>query len=164
VIGLGIMQLVLWTSSWYTLLLVVFVFPFPILYNFIAQVENEGVGYSLKRMRFLASQNYGRILGLFILLLLLCLFFFLIVDSSLIEFFFRYISWVIYLDQGAMDQLSVVVLTFVSVYVLHLLYMLVISGISIQYFTLREIKEADHLREKIQHMGSGKMIQGLERE
>jgi hypothetical protein len=42
--------------------------------------------------------------------------------------------------------------------------MLVISGLSIQYFTLREIKEADHLKEKIKQIGSGKKIQGLERE
>lgn len=163
-IGMMFMQLILWTQDWYTLLLVVMLFPIPILYNFIVHVEKTNVGEGMRRTIFLMGNNYGRVLGLFILLMLLSLFFFLIVDSSLIEFFFAYISWVIYLEQEAMNQLSVIVLTFVSVYVLHLLFMLLISGLSVQYFTLREIKEADHLKEKIQNIGSGKRIQGLERE
>jgi uncharacterized membrane protein SpoIIM required for sporulation len=163
-IGILAMQLIMLTTDWYTLLLIVMLFPLPMLYNFILQVEKKDIGLSAKRMFFLLGNNYARVLGLFILLLLLSLFFFMIVDSSLINFFFNYISWVIYLEQSAMDQLSVILLTFVSVFVLHLLYMLVISGLSIQYFTLREIKEADHLKEKIKQIGSGKKIQGLERE
>lgn len=163
-VGLMLMQLILWTADWYTVMLVVFVFPLAILYNFVVQAENGGVAHSVRRTLFLLGNNYARVLGLFILLLLLSLFFFLIVDSSLLEFFFAYISWVIYLEQDAMDQLSVIVLTFVSVYVLHLLYMLIISGMSIQYYTLREIKEAGHLKEKIENIGSGNKIQGLEKE
>ncbi len=163
-IALMVMQVIIMTSDWYTLLILVFVFPLPILYNFIAQVENNDIGTTFRRMIFLIRNNYGRILGLFILLMLLSLFFFLIVDSSLVEFFFRYISWVVYLEQSMMNELSVVVLTFVSIYVIHLLYLLIISGLGIQYYTLKEIKEADFLKDKIQNIGAGKKIQGLEKE
>jgi hypothetical protein len=116
-IGILAMQLIMLTTDWYTLLLIVMLFPLPMLYNFILQVEKKDIGFSAKRMFFLLGNNYARVLGLFILLLLLSLFFFMIVDSSLINFFFNYISWVIYLEQSAMDQLSVILLTFVSVFV-----------------------------------------------
>ncbi len=163
-VGLAIIQLVIWSSDWYTLLLLVFVFPLPLLFNFILQVEDQSVGAAFRKMMFLLGHNYGRVLGLFLLLLLLALFFFLIVDSALIQFFFGYISWVIYLEQDMMNQLSVIVLTFLSVFILHLLFLLLVSGLSVQYYTLKEIKEAGQLKEKIRNIGSGKTIQGLEKE
>lgn len=163
-IGITLLHLILLTSDWYTIFLFVFLFPLPILYNYITQAENKGTIASIGRVFFLLSKNYGRVLGLFLILLIVSLFFFLIVDSALIRFFFDYIGWVIYFDQDTMDQISIVLFASISVFALHLLYLFVITGIGIQYYTLKEIKEANYLIEKIKGIGESKKIQGLEKE
>jgi len=92
------------------------------------------------------------------------LFFFLIVDSSLFRYFFSYVSWIVYLEQEALDQLSVILLTFIVTFAIHTLYLLVVCGIGVQYYTLREIKEAPALRQRIKEIGKSQKIQGLEKE
>lgn len=162
--GITLMHLIIFTSDWYTIFLFVFLFPLPLLLNFICQKEDKNLLLSSGRTFFLLSKNYGRVLGLFLILLIVSLFFFLIVDTGLIQFFFNYISWIVYFEQGIMDEISIILFTFICMFTIYTLYALVIAGVSIQYFTLCEIKEANFLRERIQHIGEHKTIQGLDKE
>ncbi len=162
--GVVTLNLMLQTNDWYTIFLLVFVFPVPVLFNFIMQVERNNLWHNVQRMSFLLSKNYARILGLFLILLIISLFFFLIVDSSLFRYFFSYVSWIVYLEQEALDQLSVILLTFIVSFAIHTLYLLVVCGIGVQYYTLREIKEAPVLRQRIKEIGKSQKIQGLEKE
>ncbi|MEL7121065.1 MAG: stage II sporulation protein M [Bacteroidota bacterium] len=159
-----LLQFIFWTDDWYTPFIIVFAAPFMLLFMFIIQVEKGQLGPSFHRSTFLMSGNYGRTLGLFIIMSLLVMFFFFILDTSLFQFFLNYISWVVYLDESNMADFSIIFLTFLNIFMIHLSYLFIVCGIGIQYYTLKEIKEANHLKEKIENIGSSKKIFGIERE
>jgi len=162
--GLAVMQLVLWTNQWFTVFLVLFLFGIPMLWNFVMQLEKRNLLSAMQRALFLLSGNYGRMLNLFLVLSMTSLLFFSILDTVILSFYLDLISWLVQLEPAAMDQLSVIVLTFTSVLLLHLLYGLLISGIGMLYFSLREIKEAPHLQKRIHKIGQRQEIQGMLRE
>jgi hypothetical protein len=108
--------------------------------------------------------NFGRTLSLFMTLSLVGLLFFSIIDTMVVWTFLELVSWVIQLEESLMDELSIVLLTFNTMFFLHLILGLLLTGMGLLYYSLKEIQEANHLKEKIRDIGRQRRIQGLERE
>ena len=82
----------------------------------------------------------------------------------LLSFYLDLVNLVVYLEQEAMNQLSVVLLTFITMLAFYLVYTLVLIGMGLLYHSLIEINEAQDLKEKIKSIGQSHQIKGLAKE
>ncbi len=161
---LGLLHLVFMLNDSYVPLLFILTGPLFFLWAFVAYFENVNVFTAFSRTMGLVGGNYGRILGLFFLLSVIGSLFYSIMDSTLIWFYFEFIGWNFSLEQDVMDQLAAVLVTFTAVLILFLIYPMMLIGVSMQYFTLVEIKDAPGIKERIKYIGLEKRIQGIEQE
>jgi len=162
--GLAGMQLILYTNSFYTLFLSLFFFPLPLLVNYVLMEEKINLWFAIRRTAFLLRGNYSRVLSLFLTLSLVGLLFFSIIDTMVLWTFLDLISWVVQFEESTMNELSVVLLTFTTMFFLQLILGLLLTGIGLLYYSLKEIQEANYLKERIRRIGLQRRIQGLERE
>ncbi len=162
--GVALMQIIMWTNEWYTFFLILLLFPIPLIWNFIMQEEGSWPWLALGRTFFLLGNNYDRALSLFLTLAMIGLLFFSIVDSIVFWFYLDLISWIVQLEETAMNELSVVILTITTLFFLHLIVGMVMVGMGLLYYTLVEIQEAPGLLERIRSIGTSRKIQGMEKE
>ena len=146
------------------LILCPIVFTISYLCLFITFKERINLFSAISRAFYLGGGNIGHLHSLFLLLTFIGACFFLILDTTLMNFYIELISWVVNSDQGALDELLIIVLTFTFVTTLGYLLPILLIGIGLLYSSLIEIKEAFGLKEKIRSIGIGKKIQGMERE
>ena len=131
---------------------------------FVSQQEGSDPASSLIRTFNLTGGDYWRSLGVFILAFIVSLIFAFLADTALVYLLFELVGWIIHFDQEVMNNISVVLLTGLYLFLSYLLFAaLAISG-SILYFTLLEIREAPALRLRMEEIGSGRTIKGMERE
>jgi hypothetical protein len=134
------------------------------LMTYISIREEKNVFSAIGRTVQLVSGNVIRPLGLFLLLLLSSLLFFSLTDTILVQFFFAVIGWVVNFDQNTMDELSVILLTYLNTFVFYFLTTMLMFGFGLQYYTLLEIREAPDLMERIQQISPERRIRGLQKE
>jgi hypothetical protein len=139
-------------------------FPPLLLWGFIANWEKKNVFTNLSNTFHLLGGQYFQMLQLFGILLITAAAFFLLFDTAFVVLVFEFIGLNFSLEQSAMDALAMVVLTFMAMFMVFLISMMVMTGFGLLYFSLVETKEASHLKKSIQDIGSGKRIRGLERE
>ena len=146
-------------------MLLLLALPFPLVWTYAILNGPKNRPLSIFQRTFmLLGQNFGRVIGLNITLLLTGILFFSIVDTVLFWFFLDLVSWVVNLEPGNMDQLSVVLLTFISCSVIFLISTMLLVGFGLLYYVLVEIRDAPMLMEQVQQIGSDKKIRGLSRE
>lgn len=163
-LGTILLNLILITNDWYTLFLIVLLFPIPLIWTFILFREGGNPLAAGRRLVFLLHRNYGRVLGLFFVVLWVGLLFFIITDTTLLWFFLELVTWLVYLPEVGMSQLTAVLLTFTNVLILQLIFSMALIGFGLMYFSLVEIREARHLSERIRSIGTQQRIRGLEKE
>lgn len=163
-LGAGLLQLILMSNDWYTLFLIVLLFPIPLIWVFVMLREGRDPLRAADRTAFLLIQHYNRALGLFFIILWVSLLFFAITDTTLLWFFLEIVTWVVYLPEQEMVELTTVLLTFTNVLVLQLIFVMALIGLGLLYFSLLEIREARHLLARIQSIGAHHRIRGLEKE
>lgn len=162
--SIAALMLLLLTNDWYTFFLVLVTGPIIILWAYVLMVEKSGFFIGLKRTLQIIQRNLGRMWGLFASLLLLGFLFFSITDTMLLSFYLDLVNLVVYLEQEAMNQLSVVLLTFITMLAFYLVYTLILIGMGLLYHSLIEINEAQDLKEKIKSIGQSHQIKGLAKE
>jgi uncharacterized membrane protein SpoIIM required for sporulation len=162
--GVSLIQLLLYTYSFLTLFLWSLLASLPLLFNYILMEERSHIWPAIQRTRFLLRGNYGRVLSLFLTLSLLGLLFFSIIDTSILWTFLDLISWVVQFEEEVMNELSIVILTFVTIFSLYMIFSMLLAGIGVLYYSLCELQEAGALRERIRQIGKKQDIQGIERE
>ena len=162
--GLALLQLLLWTNAWYTIFLLLFAAPVALLFNYIIMAEGLHLWPGLRRTAFLLAGTYGRLLSLFLTLALVGLLFFSLLDTMIMWTFLDLISWIVQFEEQVMNELSVVVLTFATTFFIHLIAGMLLTGIGLAYYSLREIQQADALRARVKGIGLQGRIQGWERE
>ncbi len=159
-----LLALLIVSNSWYTLISFMLVAPILLLWAFVMLKEKAKPILGFQRTLYLVSGAYGRLLGLFALLFSVSMLFFAIMDTSFVWFYFELISWNLPFEQELLDQIGAVIITFVNIFVLSLIFIFILIGIALSYFNLLEIKEASGLLQKIQAIGLGKQIQGIDKE
>lgn len=161
----ALMNLLLLTQSWYTVILFIpILFPIFTLWMYVMCKEDKGIITGLGRTVFLLGSAFGRLLGTYLLTVAIGISFFLITDTSLISIYVSLVSMNLSLGQEAMDNFTVISLSFIAMTVLYLIYPLVINGVGLLYHTLVEIKEAPTLKQRIHAIGKTKVIQGMRAE
>lgn len=164
VVSIGMIGMVISIQKGFVPYLLLAVVPIVLLWAYIIQTEGAGIFNGLQRTFTLLQKNVGRVLGLILVLMLVGILFFLITDTMLLGFYLDLVNWVVPLEAEAMRQFSVVLLTFISMFVLHLVFAMFVISFGLLYYTLREILEATHLRARVQEIGVMRRIKGLEQE
>ena len=163
-VGMTVLQLLFITNFYLTFLLLILLLPVPLMTVYMMLYEKlnlvKGTGRSLDLIR----RNFGRVLGLFVVILFLGLSLYALTDTILADFFLDLVGWIIYLPQEQMNELSVVLFTFIKMFTLHLVFILIFISLALLCHTLIEIKDANRLRQRIQTIGTSKRIRGLEQE
>lgn len=145
-------------------LVILFAAPPVLLWGFIANWEKKNVFASLGNAFYLMGGQYGQLIKLLAVLLTTAAAFFLLFDTAFVVLVFEFIGLNFSFEQATMDALAMVILTFMAMFMVFFISMMVMSGFGLLYFSLVETKQASHLKDHIQQIGSGKRIRGLERE
>lgn len=161
---MGALVALLYTNDWYTIFLVILLLVVPAIWGYCSYREGLNSLAAFSNSISLWSPNFSRIFSLSFILLLIGAIFYSLVNTMLVWFFFDLVSWVVQLDEGGMEQLSVVLLTFLSVWLMYLVAVMLLLGGGLLYYTLLEIQEAPGLRERIQEIGKQERIKGLVKE
>ena len=166
-----LLNLILLTNSWYTVLLLLAAINYLLMWSQIMVSEGAGIFSGLARNNNLATGNYGPMFGLTFSLLLCGVLFFFIVDSGFLLFggnllfmLLDYLSMNFLLDEAQAAMFFSITLTFITMFILLLFFGLLVTGSGLQYFSNLEVNEANFLRDKIQRIEAVHQIRGLERE
>ncbi|MCO6493698.1 MAG: stage II sporulation protein M [Phaeodactylibacter sp.] len=158
-IPMGVLQLLLFTNF-----LTLALLPVPVIWAYASLREGTNPVTALVRGISLISQSYSKVYGLFLILMLVGFLVFALADSTLAWFYLDLASWVILLEESAMQQFSAVFLAFITIFILYLVFAIILIGGGVLYYSLLEIKEAPALMERIKRIGQRRSIKGLEQE
>lgn len=150
--------------QWFTLISFFLVTSLLLLWMQVNLREQQSPLKGLSRTLSLLSGNYHRGLSLLALLSLIGIIFMGLLDTGISWFFFELLGWVINFEQDVMDDISVIALTFINVYFIHLIFIMLVTGFAMDYYSLLEIKEAPSLKQQIKQIGQRQTIKGLEKE
>ncbi|NET38656.1 MAG: stage II sporulation protein M [Cyanothece sp. SIO1E1] len=151
-------------NHWISILMFFFVGNIVLLWMQVSQKERLSLVKGLGRTFALLGGGYWRGLALLTLLSLLGLTFMGLLDTGISWFFFQLLSWLVSFGQEIMNEITVVSLTFLNIYFVHLIFIMLVSGFALEYYSLREIIEAPFLKEQIKQVGQKQTIKGLEKE
>ncbi len=134
--------------------------PFLLLWIY-AGFSGEGrwstvLQYSLDRL--------GPVYALLGILLVMGLLFFSVLDTLVVELVFDIANWIIDADQVTLDKWSILLMTAVIALIANLIWLMMFLGYGLLFHSLREIREARHLRQRIQELGRSRTLRGLARE
>ncbi|MEO1513886.1 MAG: stage II sporulation protein M [Bacteroidota bacterium] len=162
-LAMGCLAAMMYLGDWYIVFLLVLAGPFFLIWAYVMYEENANIFSGLGRT-FGYMSAYGRGIGLYVLVVTISGLFYFIMDTSLMELYFDFISWNLSLEEDVLEQVGAILLTFVSIFVICLLFSMMALGGGLLYHTMREIQDAPDLIRRVQSIGSGRRIQGLERE
>ena len=166
-----LLDLIFQINNGLAILLLAFSLGYILMWSQIMVSEGASIFKGLVRTTNLTSGNYGPMIGLTFSLLLCGVLFFFILDSGFLlygnNFLFmllEYLSMNFLLDDAQSAIFFSITITFITMFVLLLVFGLLATGSGLQYFSNLEINEANFLREKIQGIHQRQEIRGLERE
>ncbi len=161
----ALFNLLLLTLDWYTMLLIMLLFPVLFLYSQVMVSEETNFITGLgKTFSMINGATYGTMLGLMFTLVLFGTLFFLILDTGVMYFLLDFINLNFYITPEKGQILVTVLVTFITVFVLLLIFALWAVGSGLQYFSLAEIYDAQALKERLGRIGTKERIKGMERE
>lgn len=159
-----IMSAGLHLASILSLLLFLLVFGFILFWMYTCYQERRHLFSGLGRSLQLMDGGYWQSLGLLLLTFLTGMIFVSLVDTGLGQFFFELINWIVNFEQETMNNISVVMLTFLYIFLFYGVAGMLIASFSLLYHSRLEVQEANHLREGLQYFGESRRIRGLEKE
>ena len=156
-----LMYLLIHSGGDYTVLFILFLFPVILLWLFILQ--NDQIWYikGLSETVTLMGGNYMKLVVVSFLLLLICGLFYSLLDTSLMWFFVDIVSWNLPVKGEAGRDLLHLMMAATTIFVLFLLYPLLVISVGLFYFSQKEVKEANFLKQRIQQIGKKKEIRGM---
>lgn len=115
--------------------------------------KGTSVGKVFSRTKFLIREKYGFLLGLSFLITLISLAGYVFLNSPFPLFYVDFISWNIQMDMEAINYIATLINSFFSIFTTLLTIPLYMVGISLCYFSLLEIQEANNLRSQVENLG-----------
>jgi hypothetical protein len=115
--------------------------------------ENQGLFSGFKRTVVLASGSLGRLIGLLMIIVLVSVVYFFLIASPLTYFYFETFNWNLNLEQKETRFFFLIFSSMISFIGLHLILPLFTIGFILSYYTIRELKEAIKLKERIVNFG-----------
>ncbi len=145
-------------------LLFIVSFPFLLLWATIIVLEEINLFRGISRTFELLFTRIGNTYTLYIILGLIAFMALVLIFSPIMMFFLQNLGYNLSANQDTMDQILVIMVTFLAQTVFGLIYALVVIGFGLLYYSQVEIRDAKSLFVKIQEIGARKRIRGLERE
>jgi hypothetical protein len=159
-----LMGLILQLADGISVLLFVSLFSVIIFWMYTCFQENENPFTGIARSLTLMGSGYWQSLGLLLLTFGTGLIFISLADTALSQFFFELISWIINFDQATMNNISVVLISFLYVFLFYAIMAMLMASFALFYHSRLEALEAHKLGERLQNFGNSKQIRGMERE
>lgn len=147
-----------------SLLLFVFLFSLIVFWMYTCFQENRNLFSGFGRTAHLAGSGYWQSIGLLLLTFGTGMIFVSLADTGLAQIFFELIGWIINFEQDTMNNISIVILTFLYLFLLYGVMGMIIASVALFYHSRLEVVEARNLRERLEDFGESRQIQGLERE
>jgi uncharacterized membrane protein SpoIIM required for sporulation len=159
--------LMLWaaTDGLWLFLFFCAVLPFMGLWLFLMYRNGFNLLNGVRHAWWLMGSGVGLSYSAHYVMLVLVYLFFSVINSGLLYFYLMFIGWnMSFMGQTQLDEMAVVIMTFVASFTIFINYMLFFTAYGFLYYSLLEINEANSLLEKIKQIGISKKIQGLARE
>ncbi len=145
---------ILFHNGWSVFLLIIGL-PFVFLLNAAFQERlPEEKSSSIGRMFNMAGTNFWKFIGLFYLLAILVILFFLVLDSPIVLLYFEILSWNFQMNLHNFHTFFIAFSSLATILGLGLVFPLVMGGMTLLGYTLREINYATALRKKIASLGA----------
>jgi uncharacterized membrane protein SpoIIM required for sporulation len=157
VLVLGIMSITTWVHPALYILLLLTVYPPLILWLFITQGEKRDIFTAIGRMFTIMGSRFFNLLGLNFMFILISMIILFLISSPIFWAFFGMLNWGFDLSAEVYQLVFKIVITFSSFVTLGLLFLMVLSGSALFYYSAREVTEARSLKEKIMNLRAGKM-------
>lgn len=159
---LSFLYVLLYYSGGAALFVVWLVSPIIFLWLFTMQKEEVWHFKGLAKTFKLMSSGYMNLVILMLLLLVLCGLFFFMLNTGLVQFLVDNIVKTNLPVKGITGKnILHIVMMFTTIFALFLLVPLVLISVNLYGFSQTEIKEANHLKQRIQQIGKKKEIRGL---
>lgn len=138
--------------------------PFCLLWMAVMVLDEGNVFQSFGRAMQLLFTRLGNAILLYIIIGIISLMALALIYSPVMMFLLQNFGYNIVTDQEGMDEILVVGVTFIAQTMYAMIAPLGVIGFGLYYYSQVEIRDAKSLIQKIQLIGSGKRIRGLERE
>lgn len=132
---------------------VLLLFPLVCVGMFVMIYENCGPGAALLALRKFVNGTFWRMMGLQVLLALVSFILFFFLDSPALWLLIHFLKWNVMVDQQTLNNIYTFLMHFFTIFSMNLLLPLSFIGFSLQYFSLKEINDAAHLKERILLVG-----------
>ena len=153
---------ILAAPAWLSFLLMITVFPMILVWMYTMIGENLSLFNSITRTLNLVGSSFWQMMGLFCVLLMTGSMFVLLLDTMVMRVILEAIGInVSFTDEGLSDFYTILS-SFFAILFFKLIFAMLVIGSGLLFYTLREIKDASLLKEKINEIGSQKKIRGLE--
>ena len=120
---------------------------------------------ALQHTWWLINTHLGLAIGAYLTLLVVGWLIFSLTNSSLLYFYLWIAGWNLsFLSEARLDELVVIIMTFVSTFSLFTIFSLIFTSIGFLFYSLLEINEANNLLERIKQIGMARKIRGMTRE
>ncbi|MGB3074870.1 MAG: stage II sporulation protein M [Chitinophagales bacterium] len=129
-------------------------FPITLIWLFNTVYHETSPVAAIRQTVGLIVESFARLYGLFLMLLLVSFIIYFFIDSPVIWLLVNVFKWNVLLDQETVNLLYDFILRLLTYFVIHLLMPIAMAGLSLQYFTLKEIKEATNLKQRIAMIGT----------
>lgn len=163
-LGGTIMALVLHLANGLSLLLFIIGFGAIMLWMSSCFQERIDPLTGLARSGKLLAAGYWQSIGLLLLTSSTGMIFATLADTGLADFFFELVTWVVNFDGSTMSNISVVMLTFLYIFLLYGVMSMLLASFGLFYHSRLEATEANTLRKMLKGFGENKQIRGLAKE
>ncbi len=144
--------------------LFVLTLPLFLLWAAISVLEETNILSAFGRSFQLLLTKPGNAYTLYMILGLISLMALALIFSPVMMFILQNFGYNLSATQETMDQVLVILVTFIAQSLFCMIFFLVIFGFGLLYYSQTEITDARSLMMKIRKIGTGKKIRGLERE
>lgn len=138
------------------------VFPFLALWAAVIYFETPNPLKALPRAFRL--MRWGPAMGIGLLIGALNLLFFMFLESPIWDMTLELFSWFVPPAEGAMASFSTISTTCAAGVLMYFFFLITILSGGLQYFSFREIGDANSLRQQLDQVGQTRKIRGLARE
>ncbi|WP_346754773.1 stage II sporulation protein M [Splendidivirga corallicola] len=128
--------------------------PIIALSIFISIHDKRNIFTAFGQSFQLLSGNYGRMIQLFLTLAFLTFTFFFFMNSPFLLFYIEILKWNLPFEPQQMESIFIIVSVFISIVAMNIALPLLFSGKGLLFFSLKEIKEANGLKERIRNFGT----------
>lgn len=142
-----------WLPAVVSVLVLLATAPIIILATFAGYYEKANLINALMRCKELFSVGTWKVYLLFGSLLFLTGLFVLLLESELVDFYQDIFEWNLSIEGTTKDQLLQAMDSFKFIFGLSITLPILIAGVSLMYFSLREILEANSLNSRIEKFG-----------